>query len=420
MPLSALIQPAGTVLLLQRRIDAGRAWSKDTEDMMRELGREVMLCEPADVRADTIALLWCLRVAAQWAERGESPPRPVSLVAEVTFARLFETLPQLEDTDPDLVEEIFGVWRHCGPGTRFMFANVFLHRASEALLGRLRDRLAREQERQKSPLQRLADGPALIRRGAAPQQGARDNALLLARITARLGDVDGALTLLEDEPAGDPRVLETQAAVLLAAGRQPEALEQLRRALIKSRHSNRIRERMVDQAIRMQDADALVEHVLTMLADDADLSWWHLLNEWLLEHAPQRLDAVRVALHHRALPRFVEVLMEEGDVAGVSETTSAKTFSHEQLWRLGDFLADPLPQVAESLYERAILLQGSVAHSKAECAILGERVERVIPFFERLSKPTKPRRLFRELLERARSNVPLRREFERLFAGGPA
>jgi hypothetical protein len=250
--------------------------------------------------------------------------------------------------------------------------------------------------------------------------GPRDNALLLARLTAAAGDLDEALRILDDEPIGDPRVLETTAAVLLDASRGVEAMEHLRKALVKSRHSARIRERIIDFHIQNNEIDPVVDQVFVLLEEEGDLVYWHLLTNWIAEHQPERLEQLRRRLRIQLLPKYVEVLMDEGDITGVAEATAAKTFSYEQLWRLGDFLSTHAAEIADKLYERAVVLQGSTAQSKVDCAALGERIEKILPFYERIGKPTKPRRLFRDVLERSRNNIPLKREFERVFGPRPA
>jgi hypothetical protein len=421
MTTSILLGPTGAVSLLQRRLETGRAFGRDIEELFRQVSYDIVLEESADLRSEVVAALHTLRVAGQWGQRAQTPSRMVAQASEVAFQRLTRLLPLCSDHDPDLIEEVVEAWRSCGPGSRFLFMVVFLNFATPELLRRLRDALQREHVRAKMDVARLPDAPMIMTPGAlAPVASPRDNALLLARLLGRLGDVQAALDLLEQEPTGDPRVLETAAAVLLDAKRGDEAMEQLRKALVKSRHGARIHERLLDYSIRNHDFDGVVEQVFLLLEESGELFYWHLLTDYVQQVAPSRVPEVRERLREQMLPKFVEVLMDEGDFAGVSEATSAKTFSYDQLWRLGQFLEAHAPAIAERLYERAILLQGSVAHSKVECASLGERIERTLPFFERIGKPTKPRRLFRDLLERPKNNIPLKREFDRLFGNKPA
>jgi hypothetical protein len=420
MTTSMLTGPGGTVTVLQRRLETGRNFGRDIEELFRQVSYDLVLEESDDTRSEIIAALQCIRASGQWWQRAQQNVRVVSQASEAAFQRLTRLLPLCDDHDPDLIEEVLNAWRSCGPGSRFLFTIVFLHYGGDSLLGRLRDALRREHDRSRNEQLGLPETPIIMTAGALPPiTSPRDNALLLARLTARLGDIAGALELLEQEPTGDPRVLETAAALLLDAGQGDEAMEHLRKALVKSRHGARIRERMMDYCIAQKDIDGFIEQVFLLLEENGDLHYWHLLTDYIGTHAPARLEEVRLGLRERMLPKFVEVLMDEGDFEGVSEATNAKTFSYDQLWRLGEFLEVHAASIAERLYERAILLQGSVAHSKIECASLGDRIERALPFFERIGKPTKPRRLFRDLMERSKNNIPLKREFERLFGPRP-
>jgi hypothetical protein len=416
MTTSILLGPTGAVSLLQRRLETGRAFGKDIEELFRQVAYDTVLEESSVLRSEISAALQTIRVAGQWAQRAQTTSRMVGQASEVAFQRLTRLLPNCTDHDPELLDEALEAWRSCGPGSRFLFMIVFLNFATPAFLRLLRDALQHEHLRSKVDTARLLDAPLIMTPGTiAPVASPRDNALLLARLMGRLGEVQGALDLLDLEPTGDPRVLETTAAVLLDARRGDEAMEQLRKALVKTRHSARIHERLLDYSIQNQDFDRVVEQVFVLLEESGELHYWHLLTDYVNQTAPSRAAEVRARLRDQMLPKFVEVLMDEGDFEGVSEATSAKTFSYDQLWRLGEFLEAHAPVIAERLYERAILLQGSVAHSKVECASLGDRIERTLPFFERIGKPTKPRRLLRDLLERPKNNIPLKREFDRLF-----
>jgi hypothetical protein len=416
MNTSILLGPTGSISLLQRRLETGRPFGRDIEELFRQVAYDTVLEESGGLRSEISAALQTIRVAGQWAQRAQTANRLVGQASEVAFQRLTRLLPLCTDHDPDLMEEVLEAWRSCGPGSRFLFMIVFLNFATPEVLERLRDALQREHLRSKADTARLPDAPMIMKPGALPPVSSpRDNALLLARLMGRLGDVQGALELLDQEPSGDPRVLETTAAVLLDAKRGDEAMEQLRKALVKSRHGARIHERLLDHSVQTNDFDGVVQQVFVLLEESGELYYWHLLTDYVQQTAPSRLAEVRARLRDQLLPKFVEVLMDEGDFEGVSEATSAKTFSYDQLWRLGEFLEAHAPTIAERLYERAILLQGSVAHSKVECASLGDRIERTLPFFERIGKPTKPRRLMRDLLERPKNNIPLKREFDRIF-----
>ncbi|MBU6163258.1 MAG: hypothetical protein KGO50_19270, partial [Myxococcales bacterium] len=236
MTTSILLGPTGAVSLLQRRLETGRAFGKDIEELFRQVAYDTVLEESSALRSEISAALQTIRVAGQWAQRTQTTSRMVGQASEVAFQRLTRLLPHCTDQDPELLDDALAAWRSCGPGSRFLYMVVFLNFATPELLRLLRDALQHEHLRSKVDTARLPDAPLIMTPGTLPSVvSPRDNALLLARLMGRLGDVQGALNLLDLEPTGDPRVLETTAAVLLDARRGDEAMEQLRKALVKTR-----------------------------------------------------------------------------------------------------------------------------------------------------------------------------------------
>jgi hypothetical protein len=422
MAIEELTGPTGSLVQLQRRLDSSRPIARDVEELFAQTAYDLALCDDATTEQLVLTCIHTVELAGLWCARNPANKRPMTVASEVAFTRLKELLPHFDGWNPDVVDRVAAAWRVCSAGPRFLFTIILIRCARPELIQRLRETMQREHARSRTQTGVLPEDTLIMTPGVAALavNGPRDNALLLARLTAAAGDLDEALRILDDEPIGDPRVLETTAAVLLDASRGVEAMEHLRKALVKSRHSARIRERIIDFHIQNNEIDPVVDQVFVLLEEEGDLVYWHLLTNWIAEHQPERLEQLRRRLRIQLLPKYVEVLMDEGDITGVAEATAAKTFSYEQLWRLGDFLSTHAAEIADKLYERAVVLQGSTAQSKVDCAALGERIEKILPFYERIGKPTKPRRLFRDVLERSRNNIPLKREFERVFGPRPA
>jgi hypothetical protein len=221
--------------------------------------------------------------------------------------------------------------------------------------------------------------------------------------------------MIATEPLSDPVVIEAYVDLLIELDRKTEAVDRLRRSLAVLPDKRPVRERLIDLLIGAQDVDGAVEQLLALLKEQADVLSWEILCDLLAVDDPKQLDGIRAQLQEDAPALFVDVLIAQGDPEGVAKASRAKTFSYEQLWRIGHFLAENGNRKAARVYERAINLQGAVAQSKLQCVDFGVRLEAVIPYFESIERPTKPARLAKELLARQRNNVPLKRELERIF-----
>jgi hypothetical protein len=244
---------------------------------------------------------------------------------------------------------------------------------------------------------------------------AREYVLLGARLTAAAGDHEEALEQIADEPLSDPQVINAFVDLLIELGRTGEAVDRLRRSLAVLPDKGPVRERLVELLIGASDIGGAVEQLLALLKEQSDVLSWELLCDLLAERDPDQLSEIRNSLEEHSPALFVDVLIAQGDVESVARAARAKTFSYEQLWRIGHFLAEGGSRNAARVYERAIKLHGAVAQSKLQCIDFGARLEAVVPYFESIERPTKPARVAKELLARQRTNVPLRRELERIF-----
>ncbi len=403
----------GILSRIERRLDTSRSWGRDVDELFQQLNTASNAAWPEDAESSLTLALGTLRLSFAWQARSTQPQRNLRLAAWFAALRLAESIEGVGDGDARFTDEIIAVWSGANVIPRRVLASILLDVASVRLLRSLEEHLTRDHMRLSSDAASLL---TVLGNGGAPDPtAARDHALFVARLRSRLNQLPGALRILESEASSDPRVLETWAEVLCEHGRHDEAVDQLSRALVVAPEPVRIRERLFEVAAMNSDFDELVEQGALLLEESGDIMYWHMLADAIAELAPERLAEVRTRLRDRSLGVYVDVLIVEGDVDAVAEASAARTFSYDRLWRMADFLAPHNPTVAAKLYERAITLQGAVAHSRAQCADLGARIEGVIPFFQDIGRPTKPRRLARELIARNKNNVPLKREFERIF-----
>jgi len=402
---------------IDRRLQHSRYPGRDVEELFGRLFDTLHdngAVEPSIALASKLILaasLWQERHDAH--QRSGTPHALVQLTAEVGASMLLDALRATDGGTAADAESIIPAFQSCLAVDRQLIAHLVAVAASPALLTRLDEVLTRDYMRISGDISSLLH---MMQTGAAaPPTLGREYALFISRVRARLGLHREALAILEREPSSDPRVLERIAEVLVRDGQLDEALERYKRALLVAREPARIRERAVELCLTHGRIDAAIEHTFALLDETGDIMYWYILTDAIGGEHPDAIERIRGRLRDRSLALYVEVLIGEGDSDAVATASEAKTFAYEQLWRMGDFLAPTNAAVAVRLYERAIMLQGNVAHSRSDCADLANRMEGVLPFFESIGRATKPRRLAREVVSRSKNAVPLKREFERVF-----
>lgn len=399
---------------VEKRLENSRSFGRDIDELFKQLWQLMSGAWPTDPTESVEAACRVLRLCSLWQERVETPQRTISMPAEFALTRLVESLPLLGEPNMRTASAMGRAWHNCTIFDRHVFTTILLHKVPRSWFAEIEEAFGRERLRVQS-----APGTIVHRGPAAALQllaAGREHTLFVARLRAVQGHVDEAVHLLERETASDVRVIETSAAIFAEAGRYDEALDRLRRAHVVSSAPERVRERMLEICLQRGDIDAATELTLLLVEETRDILYWHVLSDYLAAHAPERLPGVREQLRSRSPSLHVEVLMTEGSHDAVAEAiTSGKSFSFDQLWRAADFLAADRPDVASRVYERALLLQGAIAQTRGECAELANRMAAVGPFFEQLQRPTKLRRIATEIMTRAKTNVPLRRELERVF-----
>jgi hypothetical protein len=410
---TALGGTLGALARLERRLDGGRPWARDADAILDDLALWVHDDWPANptMRAELVCRL--ARAIYRAGEKLTEPNRALAVLGDVVVSRLADALQGAPDLDASFGDELLQTWRAAPAEARDVLGRIISACAAAAVRERIEQILRIDVIRQTADTGGVARATAT--HTVAPAGFWRDNAILLCRLRVRRGDVDAALSGLERESSADPRVLEAGADALLAAGRVPEALERLRRAAVVATDPERVRERVFELALDGGDTEAALEQVRVLLEDGGDLDYWYVLVDMLAERDPALVARLRERLHERSPALYVEVLMAEGDHAGVATASTGKTFTYEILWRMGDFLATSNAAAAAAVYERAFVLHGAIAHSRAQCTELANRVEGVLPFFADMGRPTLPRRVARDVIARQKSNIPLKRELERVF-----
>lgn len=411
----AVATPSGLVARLERRLDQSRSYGRDVDTLFKQLVSSLVVNGPMDPLERLDVGARALTAAAQWAQQAEHPSRAIRVTAEMAATHLYHALRAAGDDAEARADDVVTAWAWAGTVPRDVLSDIILDAASDAVLRAVGAQLRRRGHQLKHQVAALLDAPDRVDAGTA---NARDFALFHARVLAQLGKLSEALGILADEPSSDPRVPITYAEIYRAQGQHEEALERLRKSLVVAVEKQPIRERMLDIYIEEHDTEQAVEQLIRTLHETGEIFYWEMLCDLLAEIDPERLSTMGDSLREEAPALFVEVLIAQGDVEAVASASRAKTFSYQQLWRIGEFLESHGSRKAARVYERAINLQGAVAQSKLQAVDFGERMERVIPFFESIERPTKLRRLAKELMSRNKNNIPMRREFERIFGAG--
>lgn len=405
---------SGIVARLERRLDQSRRFGRDVDQLFRQLDA-ALLVDWSDEAPGALQLaIRAFIVTSQWATRAEQSTRSIRVSGEISLTCIYRAVARQGDGAAEHAEELVRAWSHSSTIPRHIATEAVIGGATPAILSAL-DGVVFRTLHQK----RHAVMPPLTGTQASPLGDAtlRDYTLLLARIRSRDNRLNEALDVLADEPISDVRVPLTYAAIYCEHDRPAEAIERLRRSAVLSTERALVREWLAEALLRSGARDEAVEQLLQLLHETLDVTYWEIVCDVLNEADPERLVALRAELAEESPALYVEILIADGDVEEVARVSNGKTFSHAQLWRIGDFLAQVGSRKAARVYERAINLQGAVSQSKAECASLGQRIEGVLPYFASIERPTKPARLAKELLAKQKNNVPLRRELERVFGG---
>jgi tetratricopeptide (TPR) repeat protein len=410
-PAGASLPSEGLVARLERRYEQTQLYGRDVDELFRQLAGDIRASWPEDPVTRFTLSVRALRIAAAWAERARGPEKSLLIVSEVALAHIAVALYEVQP-EGDWVEATADAWDESGLLERDAIAEVLLDRLDDDVLVELEAIIRRRAHQRKHEVAGMLE--TMQRGGPAGLASARDLALFHARILATLDRVEDALAILDRESASAPAVVLAYADVYERAERIDDAIDRLRRAAIVLADKRPVLERLFDLYLANDNLDAAVAQQFQLLAETGELLYWDVLCD-AVEDRPDLMDALLERLREASASTYADVLMAQGDVSGVLNAASAKTFSYDHLWRIGAFLQPHDDRAAARVYERAIALQGRTAQSKQECADFGARLEGVLTFFDAIGRTTKPRRLARELVKAQKNNVPLKREMERIF-----
>lgn len=350
-----------------------------------------------------------LNLAATIHDESTNTPGATFQLAELALSRLAVALEQGVENPMTAAEELLSAWKRQTLLSRELVEEIIVDAGQDNVLAELQSLLNNE-------LATSREGAALNISGRHRGPQLRDYILFAARVQAACGEHDASIKTLASSVELDADVLETSAEVYLETGNIEQAIDRLRKALIVSDEPRHIREELYELYLEIGEREAAIAEMVGLLRETNDVLYWNILVHELAESAPERLAALRQELAERTPGLHVEILIHEGDVLGVARASRGKNFTAAELWRTGDYLATRRPGAAMKLYLRAMTLEGAVARSRVECETLGSRIERVQPFFaEREGGELKLKKAAKEILARHKKNIPLQREFERIF-----
>lgn len=402
------------VAQMEQRASLGVSDAARLEGLVRQLTTTAAAAWPSEARA---GLSLGLRLFSLSATLQDQSVRTavIAPLAELALSRLSIELRSATEEDAELASTLLSLWHRIYVLPRHLSAEVIAESAPCWLLDELSALLTEELiegTNQKHPVDITA---SLLRPGTHPTQ--RDYLLFHARVEAARGNIASVVNGLRGTNV-DVSLLGASAEMLADAGQHEQAIQNLKKALVLATDTRAIREQLYE---RYKDAGQNEEahaQLFTLLRESGDLLYWNILVHELTDADPARLVALRRQIAEQTPGLHAEIFIHEGDVQGVVTAARAKNFTATELWRIADYLRTRRSGAATPLYLRAITLGGATARTRQECEALGARVERILPFFDEQNAGLRLRRTAKEALARHKKNIPLQREFERVF--GPS
>lgn len=298
---------------------------------------------------------------------------------------------------------------------RDLVAEVIVDTAPKAVIDALSRLLLIELEEDADHVHPPDFTASLVRKGSRPTH--RDFLLFHARVQAAAGRLADSMATLRNVQA-DAATLETTIELLAENGQYAEAIDRLQRALVVADDTRYLREQLYE--LRKESGDSAGAHneLFALLRESGDVLYWNILVNELTDTNPGQLTDYRHALAQNTPGLHVEILIHEGDISAVVSAIRGKNFTAAELWRVADYLGTRRSGAAVQLYLRAFTLFGATARTRQECETLGDRLEAVLPFFEEHNAAPRLKKTAVESLARHKKNIPLQREYERVF--GPA
>jgi hypothetical protein len=333
---------------------------------------------------------------------------------EVTDQLLHRLLCDLSEWSPQSETELdalFEAWERLPASRRAPMTLALAALQDREAIVALERRASRELLRTNPDVSSLL---SLMQRDSTQATRPRDLRLLGARLRARLGDVDGALTLLAQESSGCASCALAAADILDGAGRTDEASAWLLRATVGEEPMT-IRQLIFDRAWARGARQEALEQQVAIIEASQDGAPWRGFRSLLEQQAPEFLPRAKELLRLRAPDAYMTVLLQEGPDEEIALCAQSKAFSAERLWEIAGLLQPRIPAEAAKLFERALQMQGVAAVTRVEMTAFLERVREVTPFFESLGRPTKAHRIARDAAAVSKCGAALKREYEHFF-----
>jgi tetratricopeptide (TPR) repeat protein len=327
-------------------------------------------------------------------------------LAELALGRLHSALDSLEAPNQAVAPELFELWERQSILPRNLLEEMIVDAASESIVNEIAS-LATERLHE-----RANDETGIVFENDGPKT--QDFHVFLARIQSELGQFDESLATLDEAFEADAFVFETAASMLIEQGELEQAIEHLEKAVLVSDTPELLHEQLYELYSETGNHDAAVDVLINLLTSTHEILYWNILIQELGENS-SRLADIRDSLADNHPGLHVEIMMHESDARGVAKAARGKNFTADELWSIGHYLKSVRPAAATKLFLRALTLEGAAARSRVECATLGEHIDQVVPFFEGRDRMDRLEKGFKKVLSRHKNNIPLEREFDRIF-----
>lgn len=402
------------VAQMEHRASLGVTDASRLEGLVRQLTSTAAGAWPSNAQEGLSLALRLLTLCTTLQDQPASR-RAVLPLAELALSRLSVELPTADTSFAELAQLLLTAWHRLYVLPRDLFAEVLAESAPQPLLDALSTQLDEELFEGANHQHPVDFTASLSRPGTLPTH--RDYLLFHARVEAARGNYATLLRGLETSDT-DVSMLGASAEMLADAGQHEQAIANLKRALVLATDTRSIREHLYELYKDLGQDEEAHAQLFILLRESGDVLYWNILVHELTESNPARLAELRQQIADTTPGLHAEIFIHEGDVMGVVQAARAKNFTSTELWRIADYLRTRRPGAAVQVYLRAISLAGATSRTRQECESLGDRLEGILPFFEAQNATQRLQRTAKEALARHKKNIPLQREFERVF--GPS
>lgn len=391
---------------IEQRVEHGGAREQRLLENARLLRGNAAYFWPVDATEGYRLSLRLLRLADAL-HREAAQARETALdLAELALSRMHSSLGSLPDAPMDAAEQLCALWQSQSVLPRNLIEEMIVDAASDSLLIELA-RVTTERLRQ-----RASDEAGIIIHTDGPRT--QDFHVFLARIQSELGQLDESFATLDEAFEADGFVLETAASMLIEQGELQQAIQHLEKAALVSDAPQLLQEQLYELYCEVGNQDAAIDVLTNLLKSTHEILYWNILIQEL-DEKPARLQALRDRLAEDMPGLHIEIMMQESDARGVAKAARGKNFTAEELWSIGHYLKAIRPAASSKLFLRALALQGADSHSRTECAELGKNVEAAMSFFDGRDSLDRLQKAFKQALAGHKKNIPLQREYERIF-----